>query len=190
MPSDLLPSEPGRSRAAARGRRSAFALVSLRVPLIAVGTLLTALAACGYSFRSQLAPHLNTLYIPTLVNETSEFQLTQTLTDALTREFLNRSSLRPGTEDAADAELRGTISGFDERAVTFESGEDVRVFTRQVVITLDVELLDRVENRTIWSNPNLSEFGEFTESEGRDRGVERAIVKIAETILSHAAQDF
>lgn len=145
---------------------------------------------CGYSFRSQLAPHLRTLYIPTLANETSEFQLTQALTDALTREFLNRSGLRPGTEDAADAELRGTITGFTERAVAFESGQEVTVFTRQVVITLDVQLMDRVQDRVIWSNPNLSEFGEFSEGEGRDRGVERAVVKLAETILGHAAEDF
>jgi Lipopolysaccharide-assembly len=152
--------------------------------------LLLLLGGCGYSFRSQLAEHLKTIYIPTLSNETSEFQLAQGLTDQLTREFLNRSSLRPGTEDKADAELKGTITGFNERAVNFESGQEVTVFTRQVVITLDVELLDRVENKVIWSNPNLSQFGEFTDSEGRDRGVERAVVKIAEEILSHAAQDF
>ena len=151
---------------------------------------LVVVAACGYSFRSQLPPHLQTIYSPTRANETSEFQLTQTLTDALTAEFLNRSGLRPGTEDGADAELRGTITGFDERAVTFEAAEQVDVFTRQVVITLDVELLDRVQNRVIWSNPTLSDFGEFTEDEGRDRGIERAIVKLAETILGHAAQDF
>ncbi|MFN2432196.1 MAG: LPS assembly lipoprotein LptE [Gemmatimonadota bacterium] len=153
-------------------------------------TLLLAAGACGYSFRSQLAPHLRTIYIPTLANETSEFQLTQTLTDVLTTEFLNRSGLRPGTEDGADAELRGTITGFNERAVTFEAGENVNVFTRQVVITMDVELLDRVENRVLWSNPTLSEFGEFSEEEGRDRGVARAVEKLAETILGSAAQDF
>jgi hypothetical protein len=53
-----------------------------------------------------------------------------------------------------------------------------------------VELFDRVENKQIWSNPNLSQFGEFSESEGRDVGVERAVVKIADEILSHAAQEF
>jgi hypothetical protein len=159
----------------------------------AAATALAALAlasACGYSFRSQLPPHLKTIYIPTLANETSEFQLTQTLTDALIQEFLNRSSLRPGTEDGADAELRATITSFNERAVDFQSGLEVTVFTRQVVITLDVELVDRVENKVIWSTPNLSEFGEFSESEGRDRGIERAVVKIAETILGQAAQEF
>lgn len=158
-------------------------------PLAAILAALL-LSGCGYSFRSQLAPHLETLYIPTLGNETSEFGLTQTLTDALTVEFLNRSSLRPGTEDESDAELRATVTGFTERAVDFESGREVTVFTRQVHITLDVELLDRVENKVIWSTPNLSEFGEFSEGEGRDRGIERAVVKIAETILSHAAEDF
>jgi lipopolysaccharide assembly LptE-like protein len=157
---------------------------------IGVGLGLILLAACGYSFRSQLPEHLKTIYIPTFSNETSEFQLTQGLTDQLTREFLNRSSLRPGTEDQADAELKGTITGFSERAVNFETGREVTVFTRQVVITLDVELLDRVQSKVIWSNPNLSEFGEFSDSEDRDRGVERAVVKIAEEILSHAAQDF
>lgn len=158
--------------------------------LLAAAAILVLAAACGYSFRSQLPPHLQTIYIPTLGNETSEFALTQILTDALTREFLNRSSLRPGTEDGSDAELRATITGFAERAVTFESGQDVTVFTRQVVITLDVELIDRVENEVLWSDPNLNEFGEFTEDEGRDRGVDRAVVKIAETILSRAAEDF
>jgi hypothetical protein len=165
-----------------------------RTPRSALWLILLALlvlsSACGYSFRTQLAPHLRTIYIPTLGNETSEFQLTQTLTNALTQEFVNRSGLRPGTEDGSDAELRGTIVDFTERAVDFQAGQEVTVFTRQVVITLDVELVDRVENRVIWSNPNFSQFGEFSESEGRDRGVERAVVKIAETILSHAAEQF
>ena len=152
--------------------------------------LCLAASGCGYSFRSQLPEHLKTIYIPTLNNETSEFQLTQNLTDQLTREFLNRSSLRPGTEDTADAELKGTITGFSERAVNFESGSEVTVFTRQVVITLDVQLVDRVENKVMWSNPNLSEFGEFSDSEGRELGMERAVVKLAEEILSHAAENF
>ena len=91
----------------------------------AAAALLLVLGGCGYSFRSQLPEHLKTIYIPTLSNETSEFQLTQNLTDQLTREFLNRSSLRPGTEDKADAELKGTITGFNERAVNFESGQEV-----------------------------------------------------------------
>lgn len=166
---------------AARPRTAAGASTPRRRPGDAGG---------GYSFRSQLAPHLETIYIPTLGNETSEFQLTQRLTDALTREFLNRSNLRPGTEDGADAELRAAITGFAERAIAFESGREVTVFTRQVVITLDVELFDRVQKRVIWSDPNLSEFGDFSEAEGRDRGVERAVVKIADTILGHSAQDF
>ena len=152
--------------------------------------LLLTVQGCGYSFRSQLPPHLKTIYIPTLGNETSEFQLTQSLTDALIREFLNRSSLRPGTEDRADAELRATITSFNERAVDFQTGREVTVFTRQVVIGLDVELVDRVQNRVMWSNPGLSEFGEFSESEGRERGIERAVVKIAETILGQSAQEF
>jgi hypothetical protein len=173
-------------RAGHRGAAASLAALALAPLLVAA----LAAAGCGYSFRSQLPPHLKTIYIPTLTNETSEFQLTQTLTDELTREFLNRSSLRPGTEDGSDAELRGTITGFTERATDFQSGEQVTVFARQVVITLDVELLDRVENKVIWSNPNLSEFGEFTESEGRDTGVQRAVVKLAEEILSHAAQNF
>jgi hypothetical protein len=157
---------------------------------LALTTLAFAASACGYSFRSQLPEHLKTIYIPTFNNETSEFQLTQNLTDQLTNEFLSRSRLRPGTEDTADAELKGTITGFSERAVNFESGSEVTVFTRQVVITLDVQLVDRVENKVMWSNPNLSEFGEFTDSEGREQGVERAVVKLAEEILSHAAENF
>ncbi|HEY7530997.1 MAG TPA: LptE family protein [Gemmatimonadota bacterium] len=183
MPFDCRPPERR-----ARGAREAAALAAGAA--LAAAALLAGGAACGYSFRSQLPAHLQTIYIPTLGNETSEFGLTQLLTDALTREFLNRSALTPGTEDGSDAELRGTITGFAERAVTFESGEDVTVFTRQVVISLDVELVDRVENEVLWSDPNLTEFGEFTEEEGRERGVDRAVVKIAETILSRAAEDF
>jgi hypothetical protein len=64
--------------------------------------------------------------------------------------------------------------------------------TRRVVLRIDIELLDEVQDRTLWQNRALVEWGEFNEDEGEDRetGIDRAIDKIAEEVLRHVVEEF
>ena len=160
-----------------------------------VGLLLLAVAGCGYSFRSPVPEHLDTVYVPTFENETREFALTQQLTERVINEFLNESPLRlAGNEDDADLVVRGVITGYEEEALSYDPrlGGNPDVFARRVLISVDVELHDRVRDETLWENPSLTMWGEFNEEQGetRESGIERALVKIAEELLRHVAEEF
>lgn len=160
-----------------------------------VGLVLGATVACGYAFRSPIPAHLQTLYVPTFENETREFQLTQQITEGVIEEFLNESGLRlVGSEEEADLVVRGTIKGYEEEALSYDPGRAANpdVFTRRVILTLDVALQDRVEDATLWESASLREWGEFNEEQGesRENGIVRAIEKIAEQLLRNTTEEF
>lgn len=157
--------------------------------------LVVGLAACGYSFRSPVPRHLDTVYVPTFENETPEFQLTQQATERIINQFLNESrlSLASGEEDA-DLVVLATITDYREEALSYDPGRaaNPNVFTRRVLLTLDMRLEDRVQEETLWENPSLQHWGEFSEEDGetREDGIRRALEKIAEEVLRNVVEEF
>lgn len=153
------------------------------------------LVACGYSFRSPVPGHLNTVYVPTFENETREFQLTQQLTELVINEFLNESRLEIASDaGSADLVVHGTIVDYQEEALSYETGQqaNANVFTRRVLLTVDIRLEDRVREETLWESPSLREWGEFNEERGEtfQVGIERAVEKISEEILRNVVEEF
>lgn len=157
--------------------------------------LLLGISACGYSFRSPVPPHLETVYVPTFENETREFQLTQQATERIINQFLNESRLRLASgEEDADLVVLGTITDYQEEALSYDPGRAAEpdVFSRRVLLTLDVRLEDRVRDETLWENPSLREWGEFSEEGGetREDGIRRALEKIAEEVMRNVVEEF
>ena len=184
------------SRASTRRSRGSEPSTA-RPPLLrpAAAAVLIAVAACGYSFRSPVPAHLNTVYVPTFENETREFQLTQQLTERVINEFLNESRLQlVSDEEEADLVVLGAIRDYQEEALSYDPGQEANpdVFTRRILLTVDLRLQDRVQDETLWENPSLTEWGEFNEEANEDRevGIDRAVDKIAEEILRHVVEEF
>ena len=156
---------------------------------------LAGIVACGYSFRSPVPAHLNTVYVPTFENETREFQLTQQMTERVIGEFLNESRLRlVGDEEDADLLVVGTVKSYEEEALSYDPGQAANpdVFSRRVLLTVDIRLEDQVKEETLWENASLREWGEFSEERGetREDGIQRAVEKIAEELLRHVVEEF
>lgn len=151
--------------------------------------------ACGYSFRSPVPAHLNTVYVPTFENETREFQLTQQITERVIGEFLNESRLRlVGNEADADLLVLGAVKLYEEEALSYDPGQAANpdVFSRRVLVTVDVRLEDQVREETLWENASLRQWGEFSEERGetREDGITRALDKVSEEILRHVVEEF
>lgn len=162
---------------------------------LAAVLVVLALAGCGYSFRSPVPPHLETVYVPTFENETREFQLTQQMTEKVINEFLNESRLSlAGGEEDADLVVLGTITEYEEEALSYDPGQagNPDVFSRRVLLRIDIRLEDRVRDETLWENPSLEEWGEFSEEDGetREDGIRRALEKIGEEILRNVVEEF
>ena len=177
-------------------RRSRRCRKKTRIPERALTALaLAVLAACGYSFRSPVPAHLETVYVPTFQNETREFQLTQQVTERVIGEFLNESRLRlVADEEDADLLVVGIVKSYDEEALSYDPGQAANpdVFSRRVLLTLDVRLEDQVREEILWENASLREWGEFSEERGetREDGIQRAVDKIAEELLRHVVEEF
>ena len=177
-------------------RRSQRCRSKARTPAPALAALAFAgVLACGYSFRSPVPPHLDTVYVPTFENETREFQLTQQLTERVVGEFLNESRLRlVGDEEDADLLVLGTVKAYEEEALSYDprQGANPDVFSRRVLLTVDVRLQDQVRDETLWENASLRQWGEFSEEQGetREDGIARAVDKIAEEVLRHVVEEF
>jgi hypothetical protein len=177
-------------------RRSRRCRKKARIPARALATLaLATVGACGYSFRSPVPAHLQTVYVPTFQNETREFQLTQQVTERVIGEFLNESRLRlVADEEDADLLVVGIVKSYDEEALSYDPGQAANpdVFSRRVLLTLDVRLEDQVREEILWENASLREWGEFSEERGetREDGIQRAVDKVAEELLRHVVEEF
>ena len=149
------------------------------------------LSGCNYSFRGGSFPdHIRTLAILPFENETGLFEITQEIHQFLLREVPRGLGVNQGAEGNADAILRGSINRYELRTPLFRAGErggGPEVLQRQVSISLQVELIDVVNNEILWENGGLSAQGQFLEaSETEDVAREEAIERLAQLIIDGA----
>lgn len=181
------------SRSARRPARRGAALgptlshVAWRAALLSV----VLLSSCNYSFRGGSFPdHIRTLAILPFENETGLFEITQEIHQFLLREVPRGLGVNQGAEDNADAILRGTISRYNLNTPLYRAGESgggPEVLQRQVSISLQVELIDVVNNEILWEDGALTGQGQFLEaSETEEVGREEAIERIAQMIVDGA----
>ena len=66
--------------------------------------------SCGfYSLAGSIPPHIKTLKIPLMDNETAEFGLAEDITDGILQRFNEEGILHVKDDDWTDSILRGTV---------------------------------------------------------------------------------
>lgn len=132
---------------------------------------LLAVAGCGvYSLSGGggLPGHIDSVAILPLDNRTTQFTLTQEVTQALLDNIPGRLGLRPADEGSADSVLRGTITRYEDRAVNYQPDPAGPViFQRRVDITVQVEIYDVREEQVLWSSRALVASGEYEPDKGQ-----------------------
>jgi hypothetical protein len=146
-----------------------------------------AAAGCGvYTFSGGggLPGYIDSIAILPFENQTTQFTLTQELTQELQDQVPGRLGLKPADESMANAILRGEIIRYDERAVNYqEEPGGPLVFQRRVDITISVEIYDVVEDQVLWTARSLTGSGEYlpdsqNELVGRQLALENLVQKI------------
>lgn len=95
------------------------------------------LYGCGfYSMAGSIPPHIKSIAIPMVGNQTAEFGMVEAVTENLQTRFVEENILRLVDEDQADSILRGIIIRVDDRAQTFTGQEVVTEYK----FTLELEL--------------------------------------------------
>lgn len=158
------------------------------VLIISIGILL--ISGCGiYSFSgSTLPPHLQTIGIPLLEDQTTEFGIDQSLTDTLIDAFIEDNSLKIDEPRSADCVLTGTITRVEDRTGQYSSSEVASDF--RVSVTVKVKLEDMRKRQTMFDD-TISQYGTYDGNEvSREEGIEEALEKIATDILNRALSDW
>ncbi len=178
-------------------------MVWIRSNLPALAALL--LAGCGiYSFRGNLPPHIRSVAVATVVNQTSEFTATDMTTQLVTDLFVNENILRVTDEDRADSNLQITITRVRDKPSTFTVEEAVRQW--EIIVSTQVVWYDLTRNRPLFEksfsgagyyppggdigSDNIDNDGDGQVDEGDEFGDPRefalrvAIQKISDDILN------
>lgn len=187
--SGIRPSSGRPPRLAAPGARGAL---SAGCGLAALAAL--SLGGCNYSFTAGagLPSHVRTVAIIPFENETTRFDLTQELHEALLRELPRALGLTLAGEENADAIISGTIRGYDVQAPNYRRGqqaETVQVLQRQVTLSVQARILDR-ENYVILWEQQLRGNGQYleaseTEEVGRAEAIELCVQQIVDGAQSN-----
>jgi len=148
--------------------------------------LLLGAAGCVYGFRGGGMPsHIRTVAILPFENRTGEPALAQEVSEAITQAVQGRLGLRPASENNADAIVRGEIVRYDpDIPLSYEAGQgQVQVTRRRVQITVNVEIYDQRDSKTIWQRSGLAVDGESQppdEKTGRKLALDKLVVNIVE----------
>ena len=128
-------------------------------PLSALGNaLLVAIVAisasgCGYSMGSSLDPKYQTIHVAPFENSSREYDLEASLTNAVTRKFLNDGRLQIVDRASADLIVEGTILNYDLRGLTYDREDDVTQF--EMTLALRVRVFDPHTGDALWNDRRL-----------------------------------
>jgi outer membrane lipopolysaccharide assembly protein LptE/RlpB len=128
--------------------RSARALVA------ALGLLI---ASCGYHTAghfNQLPRSVQTIAIPSFINQSASYRVEQRLTAAVVREFVTRTSYHIENETSADADatLKGWVISTSESPATYDS-QTGRAASVLITVNMKVSMTDR-HGKLLYENPS------------------------------------
>jgi hypothetical protein len=150
--------------------------------------LLCVAASCvpRYGFSGGGLPsHIRTMAIQPFDNETPSPELQRELLDVMHKELQSRLGVRDAPEARSDAVVKGVIRTYDADVPVAYSANPTQAITarRRLRISLDVQIVDLTNNRTIWEKKALSAEGDYAERDeagGRRDALKRIVNDIVE----------
>ncbi|HTW64197.1 MAG TPA: LptE family protein [Bryobacteraceae bacterium] len=129
------------------------------------------LASCGYHIagKASLVPKdIHTIAIPPFTNATVKYKLTDSLAEALSREFITRTRYKVVNDATqADAVLRGGVINYVAYPITIDQTTG-RTSGLQIILVLNVSLTERASGKVIFSRPRYEEHERYELSTTND----------------------
>lgn len=150
------------------------------------------LNGCLYSLTGGGLPgHIDTIAVEQFENTTSQPLIESELETRLQQEVPRNLGVQLAAPDAADAIVRGRITGYDELAASVRPSRDpsdrIPVVQRQVRITYEAEIYDLREDRPLWQARAQSVVANFQpDSESPEVGRTRAIQEVVRQVIEGA----
>ena len=96
------------------------------------------LVSCGfYSMAGSIPPHIKSIAIPLMDNQTAEFGLAEDITDGILDEFNEAGILSISDENSAHSILRCTIKKVSEGPYTYSKQESVSEYRYKIDVKID-----------------------------------------------------
>lgn len=148
--------------------------------------LLLVAGGCVYGFRGGGFPSdVKTVAVLPFDNRTGEPALTQEVSTAIQEAVSSRLGLRQVAEAQADAVVRGEIVRYEpDIPLSYQAGQgQVEVTRRRVQITINVEIVDQRQSKTLWRSSGLTVDGEYqppAEADGRKVALAKLVTQVVE----------
>ncbi len=148
--------------------------------------LAVALAGGCYGFAGGgLPPHVKTVAVLPLENEAGSPELPRELQEALREGMQSRLGLRDATEERADAVVRGRVTRYEfDIPVAFSADPNQATSARRRLrVQVDIEIVDQVTGKVLWSRNGISAEGEYAERNeptGRRQAIDRIVNDVIE----------
>ncbi len=143
-------------------------------------------SGCLYGFAGGgLPPHVKTVAVLPFENETPSPELPLELQEALQSGMKSRLGLRDATEARANALVRGKITRYvvDEPVAFSANPSQATTARRRLRVQVDVEIVDQVTGKTLWSRTGIQADGEYNdrgEALGRKQAIDRIVNDVIE----------
>jgi len=109
-------------------------------------------SSCGYhlaGYGATLHSHIRAISIPVFKNSSSEPNIQRDATDAIRRAFISDGRLKVTDTSKADLLMRGTLTNYQLRGVSFSSEDSVEEYI--VRLGIQVEAYDRIKKRIVFN---------------------------------------
>ena len=104
---------------------------------------------CGYySLAGSIPPHIRSISIPLLDNQTAEFGISEGITDNLLEKFTDKNILRVVDVDNSDSILRGSIVQAEDIPYTYSKEEVVGEY--RFTVAIDIEWIDVANDEVLF----------------------------------------
>jgi hypothetical protein len=111
-----------------------------------------------YSMAGSIPPHIKSIAIPLVENQTAEFAMAETVTDNLVSKFTKENILRVTDEKSADSIMKGVILKVDDGPYTYSKQEAVTEY--RFTVSMKMEWLD-VANDKVLLTKQYSGWGAY-----------------------------
>ncbi len=151
-------------------------------------SLLLVLSGCAYSFRPKSNAPFKTIAIESFENRTSEYGLTDRLTNIMADAFIKDGTLRVVPVDGAEAVLNGTLLRYERQPAQFDTTDQVERY--KVVLECEVTVKLTASDSTLWSQTLTQEGVYATATETEETGQQRAGDLLVQAILNKTTKSW
>lgn len=139
------------------------------------------LLSCGYSTRSLLPPHLNTVGIEPIENLSAQPEAASLLEQQLRSEFARDRTLRVVDVERGDILLKIQVTGYSKEAEAYTG--DQRISSYRLTTAASVSALDRVRDENLYSGTITAQISYDPNQSSEEKATGDLMARLARDIV-------